>query len=66
MPIGSVRFFNAEKGYGFISQESGEDIFVRETNIEGSGFRSLDEGMTVEFDIAPGRNGPEAVRVRIL
>ncbi len=66
MPTGSVKFFNSEKGYGFISQPEGDDIFVHYSNIEGSGYRSLDEGNTVEFEIAPGRKGPEAVNVRVV
>jgi CspA family cold shock protein len=64
MPNGTVKFFNAEKGYGFISVEGGEDVFVHYSNIEGSGYRSLDEGQQVEFEIGPGRKGPEALEVR--
>lgn len=64
MPTGTVKFFNAEKGYGFISVEGGEDVFVHYSNIEGSGYRSLDEGQQVEFEIGPGRKGPEALEVR--
>jgi CspA family cold shock protein len=59
-----VKFFNAEKGYGFISREGGEDVFVHYSNIQGSGYRSLDEGQAVEFDVAPGRKGEEAQNVR--
>jgi len=61
---GTVKFFNAEKGYGFISREGADDVFVHFSNIEGSGYKSLDEGQVVEFDIAPGRKGDEAHNVR--
>ena len=66
MPNGTVKFFNTEKGYGFISQTDGDDVFVHYSNIEGSGFRSLDEGNNVEFEVAPGRKGPEAVNVKVI
>jgi CspA family cold shock protein len=61
-----VKFFNAEKGYGFISREEGEDVFVHFSNIQASGYRSLDEGQRVEFDVAPGRKGEEAQNVRVI
>jgi CspA family cold shock protein len=64
MPRGTVKFFNSEKGYGFISVEGGEDVFVHYSNIDGSGYRSLDEGQTVEFEVGAGRKGPEALNVR--
>jgi CspA family cold shock protein len=64
MPRGTVKFFNAEKGYGFISVDDGEDVFVHYSNIDGSGYRSLDEGQTVEFEVGEGRKGPEALEVR--
>jgi len=63
---GTVKFFNAEKGFGFISREGGEDVFVHYSNIEGGGYRSLDEGQRVEFDVAPGRKGQEAQNVRVI
>ncbi len=61
---GTVKWFNAEEGYGFISREQGEDVFVHYSNIEGRGYRSLEEGQKVEFDVAPGRKGEEAQNVR--
>jgi CspA family cold shock protein len=62
---GTVKFFNAEKGYGFISLEDGDkDVFVHYSNIQGSGYRTLEEGQKVEFDVAPGRKGDEAQNVR--
>ncbi|MDG2428444.1 MAG: cold shock domain-containing protein [Acidimicrobiales bacterium] len=64
MPNGTVKFFNAEKGYGFLSVTDGEDVFVHYSNIEGEGYRSLDEGQAVEFEVGPGRKGPEALSVR--
>ena len=63
MATGTVKFFNAEKGYGFISREQGDDVFVHYSNIEGRGYRSLEEGQKVEFDVAPGRKGEEAQNV---
>lgn len=61
-----MKFFNAEKGFGFIAREQQDDIFVHYSNIQGSGYRSLDEGQQVEFDIAPGRKGDEAQNVRVI
>lgn len=66
MAQGTVKFFNAEKGFGFISREDGDDVFVHYSNIQGSGYRSLDEGQRVEFDIGPGRKGDEAQNVRVV
>jgi cold shock protein len=63
---GTVKFFNAEKGYGFISREQGDDVFVHFSNIQGTGYKTLDEGQAVEFDVAPGRKGEEAQNVRVI
>jgi cold shock protein len=61
---GTVKFFNAQKGYGFISREGGSDVFVHFSNIEGEGYRSLDEGDTVEFEVGKGKKGDEALKVK--
>ena len=66
MATGTVKFFNAEKGFGFISREQGDDVFVHYSNIQVGGYRSLDEGQRVEFDVAPGRKGEEAQNVRVI
>jgi cold shock protein len=63
---GTVKFFNSEKGFGFISREGADDVFVHYSNIQGNGYRSLDEGQQVEFDVAPGRKGQEAQNVRVI
>jgi CspA family cold shock protein len=63
---GTVKFFNSEKGFGFISREDGDDVFVHYSNIAGSGYRSLEEGQRVEFDVGPGRKGDEAQNVRVI
>lgn len=63
---GTVKFFNAEKGFGFISREGGDDVFVHYSNIQGEGYKALDEGQAVEFDVAPGRKGEEAQNVRAI
>ena len=59
-----MKFFNAQKGYGFISREGGSDVFVHFSNIEGPGYKSLEEGDQVEFEIGPGKKGDEALKVR--
>ena len=66
LATGTVKFFNAEKGYGFISREGDKDVFVHYSNIDGNGYRTLEEGQKVEFDIAPGRKGEEAQNVRVV
>lgn len=64
MAKGKVKWFNDQKGYGFISQENGPDIFVHYSAIQGVGFRSLTEGQDVEFDTVDGPKGPQASNVR--
>ena len=66
MPTGTVKFFNNEKGYGFISRPDGEDVFVHYSTIEGDGYRSLEEGQEVEFEVGQGRKGDEAKSVRAI
>jgi CspA family cold shock protein len=63
MAKGKVKWFNANKGYGFISQENGEDIFVHYSAIQTQGFKTLDEGQPVEFEITQGPKGPQAANV---
>jgi len=63
---GTIKWFNNSKGYGFISREGGEDVFVHYSAIEGEGFRSLSEGQQVEFTVEQGAKGPSAVAVRAL
>jgi CspA family cold shock protein len=64
MATGTVKFFNEQKGFGFISREQGDDVFVHFSNIQGDGFKTLTEGQQVEFDVAPGKKGEEAQNVR--
>ena len=64
MAQGTVKFFNAEKGFGFISHEQGDDVFVHFSAIQGTGYKTLEEGQRVEFDVGPGRKGEEAQNVR--
>jgi CspA family cold shock protein len=66
VPQGTVKFFNAEKGFGFITQDQGEDLFVHFSNIDAQGYKSLDQGQRVEYDVAPGRKGDEAQNVRVI
>ncbi len=67
MATGTIKFFNTEKGFGFIAPSTGEDdVFVHYSNIAGQGFKTLDEGQKVEFDIAQGRKGLEAQNVRVI
>ena len=63
---GTVKWFNAGKGYGFISREAGEDVFVHHSAIEEEGFRSLDEGQQVEFNVEQGPKGLQATHVKAL
>ena len=63
MNNGTVKWFNAEKGYGFISQESGDDVFVHFSAIQGKGFKTLEEGQSVSFDIEEGPRGAQASNV---
>ncbi|WP_407649383.1 cold-shock protein CspD [Brevibacillus composti] len=64
--IGKVKWFNAEKGFGFIEREDGDDVFVHFSAIQGNGFKSLEEGQSVEFDIVEGNRGPQAANVNKL
>ena len=66
MATGTVKFFNDEKGFGFIARAGEKDVFVHYSNIEGTGRRSLNEGDTVEFEVGEGRKGPEAVNVKVI
>lgn len=64
MVQGTVKWFNAEKGYGFIAREDGPDVFVHYSEIEGNGYRQLEEGQAVSFEITEGKKGPQAAAVR--
>jgi CspA family cold shock protein len=66
MANGTVKWFNEKKGYGFIEQEDGPDVFVHHSGINSSGFRTLNEGDQVSFDIEQGQKGPSAVNVTVL
>ncbi len=67
MTTGKVKWFNAAKGYGFIEQTDGEDLFVHFSEIQSEGFKSLDEGQAVSFDVGTGKNNKaQATNVRVL
>jgi CspA family cold shock protein len=66
MESGTVKWFNAEKGFGFIQQPGKSDVFVHYSGIQGDGYRSLNENDRVEFEIVDGQRGPAAVRVRVV
>ncbi|QOQ76162.1 cold-shock protein [Pseudomonas poae] len=67
MATGKVKWFNAEKGFGFITQDGdGHDVFVHYSAIETGGFKTLDEGVEVEFEVSQGPKGPQADRVKVL
>ena len=64
MPTGKVKWFNAQKGFGFIEQEGGEDVFVHYSAISGDGYQALVEGQEVQFEVVPGRKGSQAANVQ--
>ena len=66
MANGIVKWFDDRKGYGFIEQENGQDVFVHHSGINGTGFKTLDEGAQVTFDIEQGSKGPAAVNVTVV
>ncbi len=66
MAEGTVKWFNDSKGFGFIEQESGDDVFVHHSEIQGEGFKSLAEGDRVSFDVTQGQKGPQASNVQKL
>ena len=66
MSKGTVKWFNAEKGYGFITAEDGKDVFVHFSGLNMEGFKTLEEGAAVEFDITDGAKGPQAVNVEVV
>jgi CspA family cold shock protein len=63
---GTVKWFNGEKGFGFIAQEGGDDLFVHYSEIQSNGFRTLEEGERVEFEITPGKKGMQASSVKVI
>ena len=66
METGTVKWFNSSKGYGFISREAGEDVFVHFKSIVGDGYKTLDEGNKVEFDVEKGAKGLQAANVKVI
>jgi CspA family cold shock protein len=66
MAQGTVKWFNAEKGYGFIAVDGGNDLFVHYTGIDMEGYRSLEDGQRVEFEVGQGPKGPQAEKVHII
>jgi CspA family cold shock protein len=66
MPTGTVKWFNSEKGYGFIARDDGPDVFCHYSAIQTSGYKSLQEGQKVEFELTDGAKGPAAVDVRAI
>ena len=66
METGTVKWFNSSKGYGFISREAGEDVFVHFKSIVGDGYKTLDEGNKVEFDVENGAKGLQAANVKVI
>ena len=64
--VGTVKWFNGSKGYGFIARDNGPDVFVHYSAIQSEGFRNLDEGQKVEFEVEQGNKGPQATNVTIL
>lgn len=66
MATGRVKWFNNSKGYGFIEQDGDKDVFVHYSAIQGGGYRSLEEGQAVEFEVQQGQKGPQAANVRLI
>ncbi len=66
MERGTVKWFNRTKGFGFIQREEGEDVFVHFSAIQGEGFKSLNEGDVVEFEVTEGQKGPQAANVKVV
>ena len=66
MATGTVKWFSSEKGFGFITQTDGPDVFVHFSAIEGEGYRNLEEGQAVEFEVTQGQKGPQASSVRVV
>jgi len=64
--IGTVKWFNASKGFGFIARDSGQDVFVHQSDIQAEGYRTLEEGQRVEFQVESGDKGPKAINVKVL